>query len=140
MTVNYTKTTRVAHPRGVWNATGSDIIANICLVPASTPEVSDLPSVAVPSGTPTRFAGVSTAKLIDGRAGSVILDEGDEVPIFNDGGVTAGDRLTISTAGGKEGFVKTDANANVLKVGYALETAADGLLVRVKLAPKMAET
>lgn len=142
---NYTKTARVAHPRGVWNASGATIGANLCLVLDSTPQVSDMPSVAVPgtASTPTNFMGVSTSAIPNGRVGDVVSDEGDEVAIFADvagTSIAAGDRLTISTTATKEGYVKKDTSASVLKVGYALEAAsADGQLIRVKLAPKMAE-
>lgn len=145
MATNYTKTARVAHPRGVWNASGSTIPANVCLVLDSTPEVSDMPSVAVPgtASTPTNFMGVTTSAIPNGRVGNVISDEGDEVAILADvagGSISAGARLTISTTVLKEGYVKADTSASVLKVGYALEGAtADGQLIRVKLSPKMAE-
>lgn len=139
---NYTKTWRVPTWRGVAVvSSGSDIAANrLTMLDTATGSIGGLPAAILPSGTPKVFVGVAPVVLVKGRIGNVACTPGDVVVLISDGAINIGERLTISTAGGKEGYAKTDATGDVIKVGYALEaTSGDGEYFLAVLDPKMAE-
>lgn len=146
---NYTKVWRVPTYRGVANASASVTLpANICLVlDATNGQVGGLPAGLIPVGasTPTALLGCTPAAIPPGKKGDVACMDGDVVVLKADtasggGNVSIGSRLTISTDAAHLGYVKVDASADVLKVGYALEaTSTDGTLIYVVLAPKVAE-
>lgn len=121
-----------------YNNSGVAIPANRVLVPDTTNDRSaKLPAT---NAVVTEITGVSYRAIAIGAEADVDGIFGDTTIVMVVGQVNIGDRLYVRTDAGNEGkvstFVGSATTGSQYILGTALDVAADGSLVAVRLAPK----
>lgn len=144
-TITTTHVWRAPTRAGVYNGSGATIAANLFFkldkTSAATAYKGGLPGAKAFATSDTLLdevvLGISDCAIPNLNTGSVCCTAGDIVVAKASGTVTLGEKLTIDTASAKEGWVKTATNAGQTTpetiIAEALETAADGVLLAVRL-------
>lgn len=112
--------------RDGYNATGTDIPANLCVV-------GSYAAIALPAANTDLFVGVTRSLATNGYRTS-LCNRGIVPVIAGSGGVTAGQRLTMEAATGKVVPLAPATGVNQTLVGWATTTAAANATALVELA------